>query len=181
MSYHCTTSIKKDTSTVLIPILIIGLVLIILTTSGVRFLETPSGYRAFVENDFPQYQKILNFEEKYGMIDTLSFLIKPEDGTIFQKDVLQLINDLTDVSWQTPYSTRVSSLTNYQHTTVEGDDLNISDFIENVSSLTESDLRELETIALQENQIINSVVTSRCLFFVPVKASLQQYQIGFFF
>ena len=48
--------------------LIIGLVLIILTTSGVRFLETPSGYRAFVENDFPQYQKILNFEEKYGMI-----------------------------------------------------------------------------------------------------------------
>ena len=139
--------------------LIIGLVLIILTTSGVRFLETPSGYRAFVENDFPQYQKILNFEEKYGMIDTLSFLIKPEDGTIFQKDVLQLINDLTDVSWQTPYSTRVSSLTNYQHTTVEGDDLNISDFIENVSSLTESDLRELKNIALQEKQIVNFLLS----------------------
>ena len=72
------------------------------------------------------------------MIDSLSFLIKPEDGTIFQKDVLQLINDLTDVSWQTPYSTRVSSLTNYQHTTVEGDDLNISDFIENVGVVYQS-------------------------------------------
>ena len=139
--------------------LVIGLGIIILTTSGVKFLETPSGYRAFVENDFPEYQKILDLEEKYGMIDSLSFLIKPKNGTVFQKDVLQLINDLTDASWQAPYSTRVSSLTNYQHTTVEGDDLNISDFVKDISLLTESDLQELENISLQEKRIVNFLLS----------------------
>ena len=139
--------------------LVITLILILLISSGTRFLETPSGYRGFVENDFPEYQKILNLEEKYGMIDTLSFLIKPKNGTVFQKDVLQLIHELTEISWKTPYSTRVSSLTNYQFTTVEGDDLDISDFVKDVSLLTDSDLQELQTIALQEKSIVNFILS----------------------
>ena len=139
--------------------LVITLILILLISSGIRFLETPSGYRGFVENDFPEYQKILNLEEKYGMIDTLSFLIKPKNGTVFQKDVLQLIHELTEISWKTPYSTRVSSLTNYQFTTVEGDDLDISDFVKDVSLLTDSDLQELQTIALQEKSIVNFILS----------------------
>ena len=95
--------------------LFLALVIILFATSGARFLETPSGYRAFVENDQPNYQDILNLEEKYGMIDTLSYVIKPDNGDIFQKDVLKLISELTDISWQTPYSSRVSSLTNHQY------------------------------------------------------------------
>ena len=39
--------------------LVITLILILLISSGIRFLETPSGYRGFVENDFPEYQKSL--------------------------------------------------------------------------------------------------------------------------
>ena len=87
--------------------LAIGLILIAVITSGAGFLETPTGYRAFVENDQPNYADILDLEEKYGMIDTLSFVIKPNEGDIFQKDVLRLIKELTELSWQTPHSTRV--------------------------------------------------------------------------
>ena len=70
--------------------LAIGLVLIAIVTSGASFLETPTGYRAFVENDQPNYADILDLEEKYGMIDTLSFVIQPNEGDIFQKNVLKL-------------------------------------------------------------------------------------------
>ena len=139
--------------------LAIGLVLIAIVTSGASFLETPTGYRAFVENDQPNYADILDLEEKYGMIDTLSFVIKPNEGDIFQKNVLKLTKELTEISWQTPHSTRVNSLTNHQYTTVNGDDINISDFIANVDTLNDSDLKNLKEIALKEKTIVNFILS----------------------
>ena len=156
------TIIEKYTRAILsnkLKTLFLTLFIILLATSGARFLETPSGYRAFVENDQPNYQDILNLEEKYGMIDTLSFVIKPNNGDIFRKDVLQLISELTDISWQTPYSSRVSSLTNHQYTTVNGDDININDFIEDVESLTESQIINLRELALKEKTIVNFILS----------------------
>ncbi len=139
--------------------LVIGLILIVAITSGASFLETPTGYRAFVENDQPNYADILDLEEKYGMIDTLSFVIKPNEGDIFQKDVLKLIKELTEISWQTPHSTRVNSLTNHQYTTVDGDDINISDFVDSVESLDNSDLKELKELALKEKTLVNFILS----------------------
>ena len=139
--------------------LVIGLILIAIITSGASFLETPTGYRAFVENDQPNYADILDLEEKYGMIDTLSFVIKPNEGDIFQKDVLKLIKELTEISWQTPHSTRVNSLTNHQYTTVDGDDINISDFVDSVESLDNSDLKELKELALKEKTLVNFILS----------------------
>ena len=46
-------------------------ILILFISSGMRFLETPSGYRGFVENEFTHYKNITNLEEKYGKIDVL--------------------------------------------------------------------------------------------------------------
>ena len=66
------TIIEKYTRAILsnkLKTLFLTLFIILLATSGARFLQTPSGYRAFVENDQPNYQDILNLEEKYGMIE----------------------------------------------------------------------------------------------------------------
>ena len=124
-------------------VLIPTLMLILFATIGARYLEQPSGYRGFVETGQPNYEEILNLEEKYGMIDTLSYVIKPNSGDIFQKDVLSLIHELTEISWQTPYSSRVSSITNYQYTTVDGDDISISDFVDDVDSLSTNEIANL--------------------------------------
>ena len=150
--------IEKFTAVIIshkIKTITLAIVLILLATSGVRFLETPAGYRSFVENDQQNYQDILNIEEKYGTIDTLTFVIKPKSGEIFQKNVLKVIDELTELSWKAPYSSRVSSLTNYQYTTVDGDDINISDFISDIDSLTDNELLDLKNLALKEKNIVN--------------------------
>ena len=140
-------------------VLIATLLLILLATFGASFLEQPSGYRGFVENGQSNYEEILNLEEKYGMIDTLSYVIRPNEGDIFQKEALELIHELTEISWQTPYSSRVNSLTNHQYTTVDGDDINIDDFINNVENLENSDLIRLRELALAENTIVNFILS----------------------
>ena len=63
--------IEKYTVSILdhrIKTLIAILLLVLVATAGARFLEAPSGYRGFVESGQPNYQDILNLEEKYGMI-----------------------------------------------------------------------------------------------------------------
>ena len=154
--------VEKFTSVIIshkIKTITLAIVLVLLATSGVRFLETPAGYRSFVENDQQNYQDILNIEEKYGTIDTLTFVIKPKSGEIFQKNVLKVIDELTELSWKAPYSSRVSSLTNYQYTTVDGDDINISDFISDIDSLTDNELLDLKNLALKEKNVVNFILS----------------------
>jgi len=133
--------------------------LILFISSGMRFLETPSGYRGFVENEFTHYKNITNLEEKYGQIDVLSYAIKADKGDIFQKDVLLLIDELTDNSWQTPYSSRVESITNHQYTKVNGDDIDIGDFITDIDSLNEEDLTKLKSLALKEDNVVHFILS----------------------
>lgn len=134
-------------------------ILILFISSGMRFLETPSGYRGFVENEFTHYKNITNLEEKYGQIDVLSYAIKADKGDIFQKDVLLLIDELTDNSWQTPYSSRVESITNHQYTKVNGDDIDIGDFITDIDSLNEEDLTKLKSLALKEDNVVHFILS----------------------
>ena len=78
--------------------------------------------------------------------------------------MLQLISELTNISWQTPYSSRVSSLTNHQYTTVNGDDININDFIEDVDSLNSSQIIKLKEQALKEGkpeQIVEKIAQGK--------------------
>ena len=65
-----------------IKVILSTLIVIFAITFGMRFLETPSGYRGFVEEDFKYYQDVLDLEEKYGNIDVLTYVIKPNNGNI---------------------------------------------------------------------------------------------------
>ena len=134
-------------------------ILILFISSGMRFLETPSGYRGFVENEFTHYKNITNLEEKYGNIDVLTYVIKPNNGNIFQRNVLNLIHELTEISWQTPYSSRVSSITNHQYTTVDGDDISITDFVDDIDSMDQNKIKDLYNFAVAEDAVVNFVMS----------------------
>ncbi len=64
--------------------------------------------------------------------------------------MLAAVEDLTERSWKLPYSSRVDSITNYQHTKVEGDELIVEDLVENAEQLTAEQLGEVRNIALNE-------------------------------
>ena len=46
------------------------------------------------------------------------------------KNALSAAVWLTEAGWQAPYSRRVDSLANFQHTTAEGDDLYVRDLVD---------------------------------------------------
>ena len=57
------------------------------------------------------------------------FVLAPADGMVFTPETLSAVEWLTEQAWQIPYSIRVDSVTNFQHTYAEGDDLIVEDLV----------------------------------------------------
>ena len=53
----------------------------------------------------------------------------PKNENVFDPDNLYILRELTKRLWQTPSSSRVDSITNFQWTRAEGDDIIISDLV----------------------------------------------------
>ena len=105
------------------PIIVISLLLVTLAASGSLFLKTSTNYRMFFAKDNPQLLALESLENTYGKNDNVLILIVPEDRDFASEQALTAVAWLTDHAWQTPHSTRVDSIANFQHTTADGDDL----------------------------------------------------------
>lgn len=136
-------------------VIFISLLFVIAAGAGLTGLKTTSDFRIYFSEDNPQLVAFEELEKTYGKQDSLLFFIQPKNKNIFTKDSLTLITELTDKSWLLPYAIRVNSLTNYQHTIVEGDDLFTDYLLEESSSLTPTKISEIKDIVLNEPSLIN--------------------------
>ena len=159
--------------------------LIIITTillafaagSGGRFITPNNDYRVFFSEDNPQLQAFEQIQRTYTKIDNILFAIAPKDGNAFSANTLAAVEYATDKAWQLPFSLRVDSVTNFQHTRAEQDDLIVADLVSGALSLDEDSLENAKFIALNEpflnGQLINkdaSVTAINVTLQMPQKA-----------
>jgi len=132
-------------------IIIATLLLVALVGRGAGFLEFTNNYRVFFGEDNPELLAFEALEKTYTKNDNVLFVITPKDGNVFTPKNLAVIKDLTDKSWQIPYSSRVDSITNYQHTeSLREDDLKVGDLVKDPSVLTTADLDKIKNVSLNE-------------------------------
>jgi len=129
--------------------------------SGARFLEFTTDYRVFFSKENPQLQAFEELQDVYNKNDNVLFVIAPKDGKVFTRDTLATVEWLTEAAWQLPYSSRVDSITNFQYTYAEGDDLVVSNLIENADTLSNQQLTRVKEIALAEPLLINRLISPR--------------------
>lgn len=96
---------------------------------GAQNLYFRGDYKVFFEPDNPQRQAFEDMQNIFNKSENVSFLIVPKNETVYQSDTFELIYQLTEDAWQLPLSTRVESISNYQHTYAEQDDLVVTDLI----------------------------------------------------
>ncbi|MCI5165717.1 MAG: RND family transporter [Candidatus Electrothrix sp. GM3_4] len=133
-----------------ISLILLSLLLVAGTGYGTRSLTFSSNSRMFFSEDNPELQAFNALEQTYTKFENVFFTIAPKSKNVFTRDVLGAVEDLTEKSWKLPYSSRVDSITNYQHTKVEGDDLIVEDLVENVEQLSDEQIEEVRNIALNE-------------------------------
>ena len=99
-----------------------AIVMFLIAASGGRFLAMNPAARVFFSEDNPHLLALEQLENTYSKVENLLFVLVPRDGEVFTRDTLEGIEWLTEESWQTHYSTRVDSISNYQNTRSEMDD-----------------------------------------------------------
>lgn len=128
--------------------------------SGVRFLGFTNDYRVFFSIENPQLLAFEALQNTYSKNDNLLFVVTPKEGGVFTPEVLAIVEELTEAAWQTPYSTRVDSITNFQNTYGEDDDLVVENLVRGALALTPDEIAKVKAIALNEPVLLNRLISS---------------------
>ncbi|HEB71360.1 MAG TPA: RND family transporter [Nitrospirae bacterium] len=140
-------------------IIIATIIIVAGLSSGVRFLAFNNDGRVFFSKENPQLQALEKLENVFTKNDNILFVIAPKDGNVFTRKTLAVIEELTDASWKIPFSSRVDSITNFQHTRAVEDDLIVENLVENAASLSDADLEYKKEVALKEPILVNSLIS----------------------
>ncbi len=128
-------------------------------TAGVRFITITNDHRALFGEDNPQLLAFDALEDTYSGSNTALIAIAPREGSVFTREALGAVVELTEAAWRVPYSTRVNSLTNYTHSEAFGDELVVAPLVEDAQSLSDADLARIEGIALNAIDIAGRLVS----------------------
>ncbi|RMH20701.1 MAG: RND transporter [Acidobacteria bacterium] len=127
-----------------------ALAAVLAAATGIPQLRFSNDYRIYFG---PQNPELLAFEAlqaTYAKSDNVLFVVMPKEGEVFTPRVLAAIEELTAAAWQLPYASRVDSLTNFQHSSAEGDELTVADLVRGARDLGRDELAEKRRIALAE-------------------------------
>jgi len=126
---------------------------------GLRYLTINDSFRVLFSESNPQYQAFKSLEEEYTQLDNVIFALAPKDGNVFTNSTLNAVHELTEKAWGIPYVQRVDSITNYPYSRAEGDDIIVSDLIDEITTKTSEQLSEIRTITLAQTDLVNQIIS----------------------
>jgi predicted RND superfamily exporter protein len=140
-------------------VLIIGFILIIATALGAKNLYFRGDYKVFFEDSNPQRMAFEEMQKTFSKNDGASIIIAPKSGNVFTMQTLSLIFEMTEDAKQTPLSIRVDSLTNFQHTWAENDDMIVEALVYDLADLDQERFAYIRKVALSEPNLVNRLIS----------------------
>ena len=140
-------------------VVLVSLLAVFVLAAGGKNLVFTNDYRYFFSEDNPQLLEFETLQDTYTKNDNVFIMLEPKNGDVFNKEFLAALKELTEQSWQIPYSIRVDSITNFQHTYAEGDDLIVIDLVDDVENVTEENLAYIKEVALNEPLLVRRLVS----------------------
>ena len=139
--------------------LVLGLItsVTLIAAAGAQFLYFDNDYRVFFGKENPQLKAFEQIQQTYTKIDNVNFAVDPISGKANTPEVLAAVEELTEIAWQLPFSIRVDSLSNYQHTEVEGDDLIVRDLYTDAISMSANEQALIDNISTTEPALAGKI------------------------
>ncbi len=140
-------------------VFVIATLVMLGVSAGVVFVGVTNDYRSLFDEDNPQLAALNTLETTYGASNRALIAIAPQKNSVFTRDTLRAVEELTEAAWKTPYSTRVDSLTNYSHSRASGDDLIVAPLVEDAGALTDAELGNIRDVALNAIEVAGRLVS----------------------
>ncbi len=139
------------------PVLILTLLLTLGLGSQGK-MEFDGDYHVFFSESNPELEAFDALQEKYTKDDNVVIVLSPSNGDIFTRENLMAIEEITAEAWNTPYSSRVDAITNFQHTSADGDDLYVDDLSYESATKSDQDIVKIREKALNEPLLVNRII-----------------------
>ena len=147
-------------------ILLILLTIVFIAASGTKNITFSSNYRVFFAEGNEQLEAFTRLQTIYNKSDNIIIVMSPKgkdgkigDGDVYSQPFLSAVQKVTEAGWQLPWSTRVDSISNYQHTIADEDELLINDLIEDSSKLDATELQRIRDITTADPLIYGRIIS----------------------
>lgn len=148
--------------------ILLAVALFLVMASGMSRFAITADYKVFFGEKNPQLEAFEELEEVFNSNDNVLLVIEDKNGELYTKENMQALHKLTEKAWTTPYSKRVDSLTNFQHTTAlpaededEDDQILATPLIDDllIDQLNQADLDTAKAIADKEKLLRDFIVS----------------------
>jgi predicted RND superfamily exporter protein len=140
-------------------VVLVSLLLVVAAGSGARHLEFSNNYRVFFSADNPELLAFEDFQKTYTKNDNILFILQPAAGTTFGPATVDAVEWLTAEAWKIPFAIRVDSVTNFQHSWADGDELTVEDLVRDATRLEGDELGRRGDIALAEPLLRGNLIS----------------------
>lgn len=140
-------------------IILSTLLLVVVAAMGIPKAKFSTDYRIYFSGDNPHLRAFEDLQATFTKADNLMFVVTPKNGQVFSQPSLEMLEALTEEAWQIPYSIRVDSITNYQHTTAVEDDLIVENLIPEAATMSEQARAQAREVALNEPSLAGRLIS----------------------
>ena len=126
--------------------------------TGGKLLSFSTDYRVFFSGDNPELNAFESFQKTYVKNDNFFFVLEPKNGNVFTKENLKAVELLTEKAWLIPFANRVDSISNYQNSYAEGDDLTVEDLYSNAENLSPAAINLIRDTAISEPLLLDQLI-----------------------
>ncbi len=139
------------------PVLVLSIILAMGLASQGK-MQFDGDYHVFFSETNPELEAFDALQDKYTKDDNIVLVLAPKNGNVFTRENLVAIEALTAEAWNTPYSSRVDAITNFQHTSAVGDDLYVDDLSYESASKTDAEIADIRRKALKEPLLVHRII-----------------------
>ncbi len=139
-------------------LVLLSTLILLAAMSGLSRTRVVSDFEVFFEPDNTDLLAYHAMQDEYTNDDNILFVVTAKDGNVFSAETMTAVEALTEAAWGLPDSIRVDSLTNYQHTRADGDDLLVQNLVEDAANMSPEQLAEAGEIARNEITLYKRLV-----------------------
>ncbi|MAT49998.1 MAG: RND transporter [Porticoccaceae bacterium] len=140
-------------------VVIAAVLLVAVAGKGLERIVVLSDYKSFIDPEYPGLVELEQIEDIFSENHNLLIAVAPKDGVVFKPKTIELLQQVTDKAWLLPHASRVDSITNYQHTEADGDDLVVGDLLPEGEPLTDELLERARRVSATEPTLLHNLIS----------------------
>lgn len=126
---------------------------------GASRLGQTADNRAFFGPGNPDLVLLQKLEQRFSQVNNTLIAIEPVDGTVFAPAIVALVQEITEAAWRLPYSSRVDSLTNFQHVHADGEELIVEELLPPDAAPDAARLAAAKVVALEDPLVVGRLLS----------------------